>query len=70
MHRTHTCGELNLNHLNQEVTLSGWVQKSRDLGGTTFIDMRDRYALPNWLSTLMMMIICELNLVNWVESLL
>ncbi|TAF46523.1 MAG: aspartate--tRNA ligase [Sphingobacteriales bacterium] len=45
MHRTHTCGQLNINHLNQNVTLSGWVQKSRDLGGTTFIDMRDRYGI-------------------------
>jgi aspartyl-tRNA synthetase len=45
MHRTHTCGELNLSNLGQEVILSGWVQKSRDLGGTTFIDVRDRYGL-------------------------
>jgi aspartyl-tRNA synthetase len=45
MHRTHTCGELNLSNLGEEVILSGWVQKSRDLGGTTFIDVRDRYGL-------------------------
>src|SRR3954470_10447012 len=45
MLRTHTCGELNLSHLGQEVVLCGWVQKSRDLGGTTFIDVRDRYGL-------------------------
>ncbi|MGV3705944.1 MAG: aspartate--tRNA ligase [Arcticibacter sp.] len=45
MHRTNTCGELNLNDLGKEVILAGWVQKSRDLGGMTFIDVRDRYGI-------------------------
>lgn len=45
MLRTVTCGALNLAHLNESVTLCGWVQKSRDLGGMTFIDIRDRYGI-------------------------
>lgn len=45
MLRTTTCGALNLSNLGEDVTLCGWVQSSRDLGGMTFIDIRDRYGL-------------------------
>lgn len=48
MYRTHTCGELSIKNVGDEVTLSGWVQRIRDKGTMLWLDLRDRYGITQF----------------------
>ena len=60
MRRTHNCGELNMAHVNETVTLCGWVNKRRNFGALVFIDLRDREGITQ--------IICSEALENILEK--
>ena len=45
LYRSHNCGELNINHIDDDVYISGWINKIRDHGGVLFVDLRDEYGL-------------------------
>ena len=71
MYRSHTNGELRLSHVNEEVTLSGWVQKVRDKGFMVWVDLRDRYGITQLIFDEERTDVQLLKMLkNWAENLL
>lgn len=68
MFRTHTCGELRISDVNKQITLSGWVQRSRKMGGMTFIDLRDRYGITQLVLMKKLMLNFATMPINWVVN--
>ena len=69
MYRTHTCGELRISDVNKQVTLAGWVQRSRKMGGMTFIDLNERYSKnANMPTGDIEIIVSELSVLNTAQT--
>ena len=68
MYRSNTCGELRISDVNKQVTLAGWVQRSRKMGGMTFIDLRDRYGITQLVLMKKLMLNSVNVLINWDVS--